>query len=332
MKFLVINLKRNLFTILCFAFLLLLIFYSSTNIEAAKNGLSLWVNSVLPTLFPFFIAAELLSKTNFINILGKLLNKFMRPIFNLPGESAIAVILGNISGYPIGTKTACNLKKNNICTKEEAERLISFTNNSGPLFIIGSVGITMFGSPKIGYILYISHFISSILVGILFRNWKNGKVLYRKEHKFIKKDSKTLKLSTLGEFLGNAITNSISSVLFIGGFVVLFSVILSILNTSGVLNIITNILYNFGIPKNISQSLITGLIELTNGVKLSSNLYSSYKTVSILLTSFLLGISGLSVLLQIYSITSRENISIKPYIYGKFLQSIFSVIITFILI
>ena len=72
-------------------------------------------------------------------MLGKYFNKFIKPIFNVPGESLIAIILGIISGYPIGAKVVCNLKKDKIISKTEAERLISFTNNSGPLFILGTV-------------------------------------------------------------------------------------------------------------------------------------------------------------------------------------------------
>ena len=137
-----------------------------------KNGLSLWATKVLPSLFPFFVATELLCKTNFTYILGKLLNKFMRPIFNVPGEGSIALILGTISGYPIGAKVVCNLKKEKIISKIEAERLIAYTNNSGPLFIIATVGISLFSSKKLGIILLISHILSSIFVGYFFRFWK----------------------------------------------------------------------------------------------------------------------------------------------------------------
>lgn len=84
MSFIVISLKKNLFTILFLSFLICLVLFSSSNLEAAKNGLSLWASSVLPTLFPFFIATELLYRTNFVNILGKFFSKFMKPLFNVP--------------------------------------------------------------------------------------------------------------------------------------------------------------------------------------------------------------------------------------------------------
>lgn len=223
-------------------------------------------------------------------------------------------------------------KKAKVISKIEAERLIAYTNNSGPLFILGTIGIALYNNKRIGIILLISHILASLLVGYCFKFWKKDKFDINYRETIFNSKSSPIKISNLGEILGNSIKNSISSILLIGGFIVIFSVIISILETSGILIFLSNILYNFGIPKDFSISLISGIIELTNGINLSSTLSTSNCTLSILLTSFLLGFGGLSVLLQVFSIINKENISIKPYIYGKFLQSIFSVIFTFILI
>lgn len=332
MSFLVINLKKYFFTIIFFLFMITLLIFSNNNLIAAQNGLALWAKNVLPTLFPFFVATELLCQTNFTYILGKLLNRLIKPIFNLPGESVIAIILGIISGYPIGAKVVCNLKNQKIITKIEAERLIAFTNNSGPLFILGTVGITLFHNKHLGIILLISHILSSLTVGYLFRFWKRNKldVNFREIH--FNSKLAPIKISEIGEILGNAIKKSISSILSVGGFIVLFSVILSILENSGILDIINMFLYQFGISKEISSAIFTGIIEVTNGVNLSSSIYTSLPTLSILLTSFLLGFGGISVLLQVYSIISKENISVKPYILGKLLQGFLSILFTFILL
>lgn len=332
MNFIVISLKKYSFTLLFLIFTICLILFSSNNLVAAQNGLSLWATSVVPTLFPFFVATELLCQTNFTYIMGKLLNKFIKPIFNVPGEASVAILLGTISGYPIGAKVVCNLKKQKIISKIEAERLIAFTNNSGPLFILGTVGIALFKNKHIGLILLASHILASLLVGYCFRFWKKSKLEVNfREAKFNSKLA-PLKISDIGEILGNSIGKAISSILSIGGFVVLFSVILSIIENSGILNIITSVLSQVGIKENISTSIITGVIELTNGVNLSSMLYQTLPLLSILITSFLLGFGGISVLLQVYSIISKEGISIKPYLYGKLLQGIFASIFTFILI
>ncbi len=332
MNFIVISAKKYFFTILFILFIICLLMFSNNNLIAAQNGLVLWTTKVLPTLFPFFVATELLCQTNFTYILGKFLNKFMKPIFNVPGESAIAIILGTISGYPVGARVVCNLKEQKIISKIEAERLIAYTNNSGPLFILGTVGIALFGNKTLGITLLISHILSSLLVGYCFKFWKKNKfdINYR-ETKFNSKLT-PLKISDIGEILGNSITKSISTILLIGGFIVIFSVILSILESSGILLILADLLSSFGIPQEISLSTISGIIELTNGVNLTANLSTSYYTLSILLTSFLLGFGGFSVLLQVYSIIAKEGISIKPYFYGKLLQGFFSMIFTFILI
>ena len=141
-----------------------------------------------------------------------------------------------------------------------------------------------------------------------------------------------IKLSNFGEILGDSIKNATYSILTIGGFVVLFSVIISILNTAGLVSVISSALNKLGIPSLITESSITSLIELTNGLNLLSLAYLNYPIITILLISFFLGFGGISVFLQVYSIISKENISIKPYLIGKVLQGLFSVAITFILI
>jgi sporulation integral membrane protein YlbJ len=256
----------------------------------------------------------------------------MRPVFNVPGESASAVILGIISGYPVGAKVVCNLKKNKLISNIEAERLIAYTNNSGPLFIIGTVGISLFHSSRIGFILLISHIISCLAVGYCFKFWKKNKIdINYNENKFNSKET-PICIKDIGELLSNSILKAISTILLIGGFIVLFSVIISIIKNSGIFDLISIFLNNFGINPEITNSILYGIIELTNGVNLSSTLYENYPLISILISSFLLGFGGFSVLFQVYSIISKENISIKPYFLGKILQGFFSVIFTFILI
>lgn len=110
-------LKKNYLTILFTIFLISLIIFSKTNIPAAQKGLSLWVQNVIPSLFPFFIATELLNYTNLPYYLGKLTNKFMRPLFNIPGEGSYAFIMGIISGYPTGAKIINKFIDEGICSK-----------------------------------------------------------------------------------------------------------------------------------------------------------------------------------------------------------------------
>lgn len=250
-NFIVINLRKYIVSIISVCFIVTLVLYSNTNLQAAKDGLKLWANSVVPSLFPFFVATEILCNTNLIYIAGKILNKPIQKIFNVPGEGAIALIMGIISGYPTGAKIAVNFRENNICSKEEGERLLAFTNNSGPLFILGTVGISLFGDVRVGYILLISHIISCLIVGVIFKNWKKDKnKTYLGLVKKVEKP-KNIELKDLGEILGTAIKKSIITILNIGGFIVIFSVILSIIENSGFFNIVENICTSFGIKSGI---------------------------------------------------------------------------------
>lgn len=297
-----------------------------------KHGLALWADSVLPALLPFFIATELLSHTSVIPFLGRVLNKFMRPIFNVPGEGAFAFIMGIISGYPVGAKIVTKLRENNTCSKEECERLLAFTNNSGPLFIVGTVGISLIGDTTIGIILLIVHILASITVGFLFRFWKAKKILNRDYN--VSYTPTNVTFSNLGEVLGKSITNSINTIVMIGGFVVLFSVIISILENSNVLHVVGFLLYPildlFNMPHEFANDILSGFIELTNGLKTISTIPIKEYTHTIIVSSLLLGFGGISILLQVFSIISKTDISIKPYIIGKILHAVFSAIYIFI--
>ena len=308
----VIKLKKNFLPMLFLFFTFCLLIFSKNNLVAVKNGLSLWANSVVPSLFPFFVATELLSHTNIINQLGNIyeiiLDKKLVP---------------------------ANFRKKNICSKEECERLLSFTNNSGPLFIIGTVGISMFGNTIIGILLFVTHLLASITVGFIFRFWKyKSKTLNSQNN--VKSNVMTISFANLGEVLAQSITSSLSTIFMIGGFVVIFSSIISILNSSGIQNIallIFSPLFNF---LNIDQSFIcglfTGFFEITNGISLISKIHIKKISINIIFTAFLLGFGGISVMLQVLSIISKTDLSCKPYILGKILHGTIAAFYTYLFV
>ena len=297
-------------------------------------GLHLWANSVVPSLFPFFIATELLSHTNIIYYLGVTLNRIMRPLFNVPGEGAFALIMGIISGYPTGAKIISNFKEKHICSNEECERLLAFTNNSGPLFIVGTVGVSLFGDSKTGFLLLFTHILACLTVGFIFRFWKCKD---KKNYRNYFDDSKPLvNFRNLGEVIGTSIKSATNTVMMIGGFVVLFSVITSMLQNSyffDILAFVTSpILTILNIDNTFIEGFYTGIIELTNGVQQICSIPTKNLSLAIILCAFLLGFGGFSVMLQVLSITSKNNISIKPYIIGKVLHGSFAALYTFFIL
>lgn len=142
--------------------------------------------------------------------------------------------------------------------------------------------------------------------------------------------------NNLGAILQNSIMSSINTILMIGGFVLLFSVALSILNSSKMfylLDFFINPLMNkLNLPIEFANGLFSGIIELTNGVSIISSIPFKAISVNMIFTSFLLGFGGISILLQVLSITSTSDISIKPYIIGKFMQGLFAAFYTYLLV
>ena len=344
MKFIILSLKRNILPCIFFVIAICLVVFSRTNLSAATNGLTLWATCVVPSLFPFFVITNLLSHTKIVTFTGKLLDKLMRPIFNVPGIGGFAFVMGLISGYPVGAKVVSDFRENGLVSKDEGERMLAFTNNSGPLFILSSVGIGLFGDTKTGLLLLCTHILSCITVGIIlgkfsrksddeFRIRKKLELQKLKDDR-ISKSSNNITLKNLGEVLGNSINSAISTILMIGGFVVIFSVIISILNTTNTLEFFSKflnpVLAFFGFDLEFAKPLLSGVIELTNGVNLISTIHIKEISQNIILCAFLLGFGGFSVLLQVFSIIAKTDLSIKKYFIGKLLQGIIAAIYTFL--
>lgn len=297
--------------------------------------MKIWVNNVIPSLFPFFIATELLSYTDVCDKLGKIFSKIMKPLFNVPGCGSYAFIIGLISGYPVGAKIVTELRMQKRCSKSEAESLLAFTNNSGPLFIIGTVGITLFANSSIGFLLLITHVLSAITVGILLRfvsKKDNVSSLYKSNVNI----PKTFSPSNIGDVLKNSIVCSIKNILIIGGFIVFFAVVISVLTSSHFIDFIMFIFSPlasfFKIDISYFKGLLIGLLELTNGLAIICSVHSKKITLNILFCAFALGFGGISVLFQVWSIISKSDLSIKRYTYSKILQGIIAVIYTYIFI
>lgn len=362
MKFLFLSFRRNILPIIFVVITIYLVIFSKSNLTAAKNGLTLWATCVVPSLFPFFVITNLLSHTKVVSFTGKLLDKFMRPLFNVPGIGGFVFVMGLISGYPVGAKVVSDFRQEDLVTKDEGERMLAFTNNSGPLFIISSVGISLFGDTTTGLLLLCTHVLACITVGIILGKFSKksdeefrAKIIFSQRNSthfienslhnkttnrnnsvsnFSASKSQNVTFKNLGEVLGSSINNSISTILMIGGFVVIFSVIISILNQTHALDFLSKffnpILAFLGFDLNFAKPLLSGILELTNGVNLISGVHIKAISQNVILCAFLLGFGGFSVLLQVFSIVAKTDLSMKKYFIGKFMQGIFAAIYTFL--
>ena len=161
----------NLVYIFCILFIIILLVLSPTiAMQTFGQGIIIWSTKILPSLLPFIILTNLISYTNFTYTIGKAISPITKFLYGVGGSSGYVYIMSILSGYPIGAKLTADLYNNNQITQKQAETISSFTSTSGPLFIIGTVGIGFFNSHKLGLIVLISHYVSALLNGLLYRN------------------------------------------------------------------------------------------------------------------------------------------------------------------
>jgi len=338
----VVYVKKLVLPLTCLLFIACLIIFSKTAVNAAAKGLDLWLNIVFPSLFPFFVASELLNGTGFIRATGVILEPVMRPLFNVPGCGSFALLMGVTSGYPVGAKITAGMRKENLLTKSEAERLLAFSNNSGPLFIVGAVAVGMFKMPRVGPFLLICHIAACITVGVLFglfsrsrrtsSNTSGGKLFRRFKMELLA--SREGANANFGLAFGNAIKNSVMTLLMIGGFIILFSVVINLLLETGIIQAISDVISSavspMGIGKEIVTSVVSGFFEITTGTNMTGNAHAVPLPHKLSAASIIIGWAGLSVHSQVLSIISSTDLSIRPYLLGKLLQGIIAGIYTLV--
>lgn len=279
-------------------------------IAGAKDGLTLCFNVIVPSLFPFFVLSSLVVDLGLAAYLGRALEGLMRPLFRVSGSCAAAVALGFIGGYPVGARTALQLYQQGLCSKTEAERLLAFCNNSGPAFILGVVGAGIFGDSRIGFLLYLTHALASLLVGLLFRFYRGSERKHTPQS-----HPKPIQTVTVPAAFTAAVTRSLQSTLNICAFVVFFAVVLQLFSVYGVFAALAQLLSLAGFQPVWAQRLVAGLLELSSGV--SSLRGTTQLAGRVSMAAFMLGWAGLSVHCQVLSFLVDSGLSARTYLIGK---------------
>jgi sporulation integral membrane protein YlbJ len=294
-------------TILIFFNAIMLLFPKEI-LFAAKSGLLLWYNNVLPSLFPFMVFTSMLVYTRFPHLLGKFLSPLCKRLFKISGEGAFAVITGVIAGCPLGAKTACDLYLNGRISKDEAQRLVMYCNNTGPLFVVGVVGEGLLHSRDIGISLLVIQYISAAIVGIV-----SGLTAKPSDN------SKAVN-NQAGENIFQAFSASVSSavnaVTLIGGFIMLFSVINAILTQCGI----------FSLLGGNASALTAAFLEVTNG----TNALASQQNINYPLICAAISWGGLSIHAQSSAFLCASRLSVKKYLLGKLTQAVIAYFIGYI--
>ncbi len=332
------NYSRVFFLIIILILTTFMIINPQETVTAAGMGIKLWFTILLPALLPFFIVAELMVGLGFVKFLGVILEPIMRPIFRLPGCSSLVVVMGFTSGFPIGAVLSRKLYDENLLTADEAERLVSFTNNCSPLFILGAVGVGMFASPLAGYLLAFSHYLSNILVGIIWRFRGSSQIIssFSRKQSLLQEACQAFlqhhNPRGIGALLGDAIKNSLNNILAIAGFVIIFSVLTRMLSVWGIMDqlasMLTYLFKAFCLPYPVAYGLGMGMFEITLGTRtvvLASQADFLYKLLAV---SIIMAFSGFSIIAQVMSIMAGTAVRLSFYMLSRLIQIILSLVIT----
>jgi sporulation integral membrane protein YlbJ len=315
------------------------------SLEASIRGLTIWWEVVFPSLLPFFIVSELLIGFGVVKFIGVLLEPLMRPIFRVPGVGGFVWAMGMASGNPAGAKLTARLRIEKQITAIQAERLVSFTSSSNPLFIFGAVAVGFFNNASLGILLAAAHYLGNLCVGLTMRfyggsektqtfekkniSFPSIKVAFRELHSTRISESRPI-----GKMLGDAVVSSIQTLLMIGGFIILFSVFNKVLAlmqiTDMIASVFTVILALLHIATDLSRPLIAGIFEITLGNQLVSESTADLLD-KVMIASFILAFGGLSIQAQVASILADTDIRFKPFFSARILQGIYSSIFAFLL-
>ena len=293
-----------------------LLCYSKAVSAAMTQALALCVQVLLPSLFPFFVLSSMVISTGVIQRLSTRLEKPFQWLFGLPGSFGAALLLGAAGGYPVGAKTIATLYQQGQCSKRDAEKALRFCNNAGPAFLISAVGASLLQDPHAGLNLYAVHVLSALIIGFI----------YRKNTDYVKYNGITAdhmrNTATISLFL-RAVTDAFSSFLNVSAFVLIFSVISTMLQQLPLIDSL-HCLPGGGI---LWYGLLAGFLELTSGV---ACLTQGGLPSSILLPalSFVCGWGGCSVQFQTISLLHDAGLSCRQYLKSKLLQGILAALIT----
>lgn len=275
---------------------------------------------VLPSVFPLCVLSDWLIRTGAFRIAGRFIGTFMIPLFGVSKMGALSVITSLIGSYPTAAKTTAQLYKNGEISYEDAVKLTAFTNNAGPLFIIGVIGTNMLQSSKLGVLLWFFHIMASVLTGaILGKYFKTNSTFSNNtisvENKQEKKTNSFLQLSA-------SIASAMETMIPVCGTVLFFASLCALMEAKSI-----PVLQPF-------SNIIEMLLEMTTGCQTAARI--SFNSLSVkgaliarcCLFSGIVAWGGCSVHMQTIYIFSQTGISCSRYVIGKILHTAISVFLT----
>lgn len=300
-------------------FLIVMFLFPYAAFQGASSGLLLWFNTVMPSLLPFIIISNLMIRMNITKYISKVFYPIFHRIFRVSAEGCYPILIGFLSGIPMGAKTTADLLTENKINEQEGHFLLTMCNNASPMFIMSYIAITQLKVPRIKYSLFVILYSSAILSALLYRMiWQrhNRKYLTMQNVELSTTFKKPIQapVRLRFEIIDKAIMNGFEVVTKIGGYIILFS-------------ILAQILYTIGPKTGYVKPVLMSIFEITFGINQICNTDMELK-MKIVLVASLTSFGGLSGIAQTKSVIGETRLSMKSYFIAKSINAVITFFIT----
>ncbi len=288
--------------------ILLLLFFADGAVSAVRTGLQLCRDTVIPALFPFMVASEILVGCGGAAAIGRVLSRPMQRLLGVPGAAACPVVLGALCGFPTGARAAAALYDTGALSKKQCTRLLTFINNPSSAYMISAVGASLLGSRRLGLWLWGISLLCSLATALATR------VLMPDDTACAPPEPQPLRIGA-GVFT-SAVGSAAQSMLAVCSYVLFFSAVLGALQSA---------LLRLALPP-VPSALLYGMLEMSGGIARAAQVQDP--TQAAMLCAALSSWSGLSVMCQIMSVCHGRGFGFLPYLLAKLAQALAAAALT----
>lgn len=293
-------------------FFCLMLIFPTPVVTGASKGILLWFQVVLPTLLPFMIVSSLLIETRAINVIAKITGYLFSRFFRVSSYGSFAVLTGFLCGYPMGSKVTADLIRNGSISTEEGRYLLSFCNNTSPMFIISYVLIQNLGDKTLFIPSLVILMGTPVICSFIFRRFLlpsagiPGRVPAFSSSTNLKKKAQTTSVPS-GNLIDCCIMNGFETITKVGGYIMLFAIIIELCNL-------------LPISHPLFHNLLFPSLEVTNGIQ---TICSSAlpQNIRLILCLFLTSFGGWCAVSQTQCMIQGTGLSIFPYIIQKLITA-----------
>lgn len=292
---------------------LILVFFLFPRIvsEAATGGLLLWFQVVLPALLPFLILSSVILELKLSDTVSRLLYPIFHRFFGISQAGCYPVVIGILSGYPLGAATVAEMLHRGRISQKEAQYILHFCNNASPMFLIEFIGVIslQWKQPLLVIILiYLAAWTNAGLERFFLHNKNPGRQLFMGDSGYRKADLQAQGELSLIEILDESILHGFTVLAKVGGYIILFSILAALME------------YLLPFQPEI-KAVIAGVLEITSGAeKIAGASFSAEVRMLLLIACSAFG--GLSSVAQSASVLTGTGLSLRRYIFAKLRQAL----------